>query len=445
MLTAHSQNSDSSSLLQLFLDMLCCGHARPNEFVYPLVLRACSAELGLNLFKSVHGHAIKSGFGEFDVLQTSFVDGYVKLGDVQIARKLFDGMSEKTVFSWTALVSGYARGGKMGNAIALFDQMPERDVPSWNAIISGCAQNGFYSEAVMFFQKMVESSVKPNATTVFCILSACGHIGMLRLGKLVHGYAYRNHTCFNFFVVNALIDMYGKCGSLKEAQWIFENLSDKSLTTWNSLINCFALQGHSKSAILAFDKMLEAGVAPDEITFVGLLNACTHGGLVNHGLNYFHDMTYEYSIEPSIEHYGCIVDLLSRAGRFPEAIDIINNMKIKPDEVVWGSLLSGCRIHRQYDLAEVAIKELLKLDPDNADYIIMLANLYSENGMWDEMRRTRKVMRNIEGKKLPGCSWVEVNKKTRLFYSCDKAHPESDEIYMVLDDLREIMESPLSM
>lgn len=190
--------------------------------------------------------------------------------------------------------------------------------------------------------------------------------------------------------------------------------------------------------------MLEAGVAPDEITFVGLLNACPHGGLVNHGFNYFHDMTYEYSIKPSIEHYGCIIDLLSRAGRFPEAIDIINNMKIKPDELVWGSLLSGCRIHRQY-LAEVAIKELLRLDPDNADYTIMLANLYSENGMRDEMRRTRKVMRNIEVKKLPGCSWVKVNKKTRLFYSCDKAHPESDEIYMVLDDSREIMESPLSM
>lgn len=445
MLTAYSHNSDSTSVVELFLDMLRRGRAQPNEFVYPLVLRACSAGLGLNLFKSVHGHAIKSGFGEFGVLQTSFLDGYARSGDVNIARKLFDGMSERNVVSWTALVSGYARVGKVGNAIALFDQMPERDVPSWNAIISGCAQNGFYSEAVMFFQKMAESCVKPNTTTVFCILSACGHIGMLRLGKLIHGYAYRNHTCFNSFVVNALIDMYGKCGSLKEAQWIFENLSDKSLTTWNSLINCFALHGHSESAISAFDKMREAGVVPDEITFVGLLNACAHGGFVNQGLNYFHNMTCEYSIKPSIEHYGCVVDLLSRAGRFLEAIDIINNMKIKPDEVVWGSFLNGCRIHRQKGLAEIAIKELLELDPDNADYSIMLANLYSENGMWDEVRRVRKVMRDIEGKKLPGCSWVEVNKKTRQFYSGDKAHPESDEIYMVLDDLSEIMESASSM
>jgi pentatricopeptide repeat protein len=441
MLTVYSQNSDSFSVLDLFLDMLRRGHAQPNEFVYPLVLRACSAGLGLNFFKSVHGHAIKSGFGEFGVLQTSFLDGYARSGDVNIAHKLFDGMSEKTVVSWSALVSGYARVGKVGNAIALFNQMPERDVPSWNAIISGCAQNGFYSEAVMFFQEMVESCVKPNTTTTFCILSVCGHIGMLRLGKILHGYAYRIHTCFNFFVVNSLIDMYGKCGSLKEAQWIFENLSDKSLTSWNSLINCFALHGHIKNAISTFDNMGKAGLVPDEITFVGLLNACAHGGFVNQGLNYFHSMTSEYSIKPSIEHYGCVVDLLSRAGRFLEAIDIINNMQIKPDGVVWGSLLNGCRIHRQKNLAEIVIKELLELDPGNADYTMLLANLYSENGLWDEMKRVRKFMRDIEGKKLPGCSWIEVNKKTQQFYSGDKSHSESDEIYMILDDLSEAMES----
>ncbi|KAJ4800652.1 Pentatricopeptide repeat-containing protein [Rhynchospora pubera] len=445
MLTAYSQKSDSFSVLQLFVEMLRRGDAKPNEFVYPLVLRACSEESDLNLFKSVHGHAIKSLFGEFGILQSSLLDGYVRLGDVKTARELFDGMPERNIVCWTALVSGYARVGKVGNAIALFNQMPERDVPSWNAIISGCAHNGFNSEAVTFFQKMVESGARPNKTTIFCTLSACGHMGMLRLGKQMHGYAYRTHTCFDSYVVNALVDMYGKCGCFTEAQWIFENLSDKSLSTWNSLINCFALQGHSEIAVSTFDRMQESGVVPDEITFVGLLNACTHGGFVNQGLSYFYNMTLEYGIEPSIEHYGCVIDLLSRAGRFIEAIDIINNMKIKPDEVIWGSILNGCRIYREKDLAEIATKKLLELDPNNADYTVILANMCSESGLWDEMRTVRKVMRDTESKKLPGCSWVEVNKRTWQFYSGDRAHPESDEIYRILDNLSENLESVSSM
>lgn len=357
------------------------------------------------------------------------------------ARKLFDGLTERNVISWTALVSGYARAGKIGDAIVLFDRMPERDVAAWNAMITGCTQNGLFVEAVGICSRMVDEGFQLNGTTVSCVLSACGHLGMLKIGKVVHGYAWRSCVGFGSSVVNGLIDMYGKCGNLKEARWMFDEFSDRSLTTWNSLINCLALHGHSKSAIAVFDEMRDEGIEPDVVTFVGLLNACTHGGFVDEGLTYFKLMCDELRIEPEIEHYGCIVDLLGRAGRFEDAMNVINDMKVQPDEVIWGSLLNACRTHRQLELAEFSVRKLLQLNPNNANYVVMLANLYSEGGSWEEVTKIRKLMKeDIMGKKLPGCSWIEVDRKTHRFYSGDDAHPESEDIYDTLDELAASME-----
>lgn len=357
------------------------------------------------------------------------------------ARALFDGMPQRNVVSWTALLSGYTRVGQIGKAIALFGEMPERDVPSWNAVISGCTQNGLFSEAVSFFCRMVLEGARPNQTTVSCVLSACGHLGMLRLGRSVHGYVYKNHMEHSPFVANGLIDMYGKCGGVKKASWIFSALTDKTLMSWNSMINCLALQGHSGLAITTFKKMELTGPEPDEVTFVGLLNACTHGGLVDEGLSYFRSMFQDYKIDPEIEHYGCIIDLLSRAGRFDEAMDIVRDMRIEPDEVVWGSLLNGCRIHGIRELAELSAKKLLEIEPNSADYGVMLANLYSECGKWEDVGKVRKMLKEFGGKKLPGCSWIEVEKKVHQFYSGDTVHPEAEQIYELLDELAGLMEA----
>jgi pentatricopeptide repeat protein len=264
---------------------------------------------------------------------------------------------------------------------------------------------------------------------------------MLNIGKVVHGYAWRTCVGFGSNVVNGLIDMYGKCGNLKGARWIFDEVSDRDLTSWNSLINCLAIHGHSKCTIAMFDAMRDAGVEPDEVTFVGLLNACTNGGFVDEGLKYFELLHHEHGIEPEIKHYGCIVDLLGRAGRFQDAMNVIKDMKVVPDEVIWGSLLNACRIHRQLEMAELAIRKLLELDPNNTNYVLMLANVYSEGGFWEEKSKVRKLMKEDSiGKKLPGCSWIEVDRKTHRFYSGDDAHPESDNIYNILEDLTASME-----
>ncbi|XP_020099618.1 pentatricopeptide repeat-containing protein At1g33350 [Ananas comosus] len=431
----------AAAALELFNRLRRLGRPRPNEFVYPLVLRACADRPDPSMLRSIHSHLLKTGFDAYGVVQTSLLDCYARRADLATARLLFDRLPERNVVSWTALITGFVRVGLVGNALLLFEEMPaERDVPSWNAVITGCTQNGLFSEAVELFCRMVVEGVKPNHTTVSCILSACGHLGMLRVGKLVHSYVCRSQLGLTPFVSNSLLDMYGRCGNLKEAQWIFDVSSDRSLIAWNSLINCFALHGHCERAIAAFDNMKLERIEPDEITFVGLLNACTHGGLVQRGLQYFDSMNADYKIEPKIEHYGCIVDLLGRAGRFEDAMNIVKDMKVEPDEVVWGSLLHSCRLHGNMMLAEFAITRLLETDPTNTDYGQMLANLYSQRGMWEEVRKVRKVMKEVGGKKLPGCSWIEVNRKTHQFYSGDKSCRGAEEIYKVLEDLVELME-----
>lgn len=356
------------------------------------------------------------------------------------ARKLFDGLTDRNVVSWTALLSGYTRAGKVGDAIVLFERMSERDVAAWNAMIAGCTQNGLFLEALGICSRMVEEGFQPNGTTVACVLSACGHLGMLKIGKVFHGYAWRSCVGFGSSVVNGLIDMYGKCGTLKGARWMFDEFSDKSLTTWNCLINCLALHGHSKSAIAVFGEMRDAGIEPDEVTFVGLLNACTHGGFVDEGLMYFELMCDELRIEPEIEHYGCIIDLLGRAARFEDVMNVIKDMKVQPDEIIWGSLLNACRIHRQLELAEFAIRKLLQLNPNNVNYVVMLANLYSEGGSWEQVTKVRKLMQEDMGKKVPGCSWIEVDRKTHMFYSGDDTHPVSEDICNTLVELVASME-----
>ncbi|KAA8529736.1 hypothetical protein F0562_034164 [Nyssa sinensis] len=435
MITAYSSQPDHRSSLLLYRDMVRRGRPPPNEFIYPYVLKSYPEFLESHGTELVHTQVLKSGFGRYPVVQTALLDSYSRFcSDLRTARQLFDEMFERNVVSWTAMVSGYTRLGEMGNAILVFEEMPERDVPSWNAIIAGCTQNGLFTEAISLFRRMIifkegeaNRANRPNRVTVVCALSACGHTGMLQLGKCIHGYIYRNSLGPCSFISNALVDMYGKCGSLKEARKVFDKTTERSLTSWNSMINCFALHGQSESAISVFKEMMQHvdDMKPDGITFVGLLNACTHGGLVEHGRFYFSLMTRDYMVEPQIEHYGCLIDLLGRAGRFEEAMEVVRGMRIPPDEVVWGSLLNGCKIHGRTDLAEFAVKKLIEIDPHNGGYGIMLANVYGELGKWDEVRKVRKMLKEQNAYKTPGCSWIEVDNQVRYFQAAEEIESHS--------------------
>ncbi|RVW31831.1 hypothetical protein VitviT2T_029306 [Vitis vinifera] len=445
MITAYASHSDHTSALLLYRNMVRRRRPWPNHFIYPHVLKSCTQVVGPGSARMVHCQVLRSGFEQYPVVQTALLDAYLRFwSDVESARLLFDEMTERNVVSWTAMISGYTRLGQIGNAVLLFEEMPERDVPSWNALIAGYTQNGLFMEALSLFRRMIAVEAgawgqgnRPNQVTAVCSLSACGHTGMLRLGKWIHGYVYRNGLGLDSFVSNALVDMYGKCGCLKEARRVFDRTLERSLTSWNSMINCLALHGQSQNAISVFEEMMTcgSGVKPDEVTFIGLLNACTHGGLVEKGWLYFELMTQNYGIEPQIEHYGCLVDLLGRAGQFEEAMEVVRGMRIEPDEVIWGSLLNGCKIHGHTDLAEFSIKKLIDMDPNNGGYGIMLANIYGELGKWDEVRKVRKVLKEQNAHKTPGCSWIEIDNQVHQFYSVDKTHPRTEEIYNTLESL----------
>ncbi|GAB2284672.1 hypothetical protein Dimus_019124 [Dionaea muscipula] len=446
MLSAYASKSDHRAVLTLYKDMVRRGRPLPNEFIYPFVLKS-STEMVDPYAPSpsvLHSQIIKSGYGSNPVVQTALVDSYSRSSSGLCAARLtFDKILDKNVVSWTAMISGFARFGEIGNAILLFEDMPMRDVPSWNAIIAGCAQNGFFSEAIFFFRKMLKLAEppygenSPNQVTIACALSACGQAGMLQLGKSIHAFVFKSHLGSCSYIENSLLDMYGKCGSLKASQNIFDKSLEKNLTSWNSMINNFALHGQFRRALDLFEKMIQSedGVEPDDITFVGLLNACTHGGFVERGYFYFDLMRNTYGIDPQIEHYGCLIDLLGRAGRFGEAMAVIRGMKIEADEVVWGSLLNGCKIHGNTELAELAVKKLINLNPNNGGYMAMLANLYVKSAQWDEAGEVRKMLREKNTHKLLGCSWIEVDGQVHQFNSASDKHPKTDAIYDTLESL----------
>ncbi|KAK6116582.1 hypothetical protein DH2020_049688 [Rehmannia glutinosa] len=444
-ITAYTSVSDHESAVLLYRDMIRENRSKPNHFMFSIILKSWPEVVRGYGVELVQAQIVKLGYGGNTVVQTAILDAYSRYGvEVGLARKVFDEMSDRNVVSWTAMISGYARAGQVGNAVLLFEEMPEgiRDTPFWNCIIAGCVQNGLFSEAIEFFRRMVfEDGVlgrnRPNQGTVVCALSALGHGGMLQVGKCIHGYIYRTGLSLDLSVLNGLIDMYGKCGSLEKSRIVFDKSAEINLTSWNCLINCYALHGRCHEAINIFEDMLlhENEVMPDGVTFVGLLNACTHGGLVMEGRHYYNMMIKKYKIEPQIEHYGCLIDLLGRSGRFEEAMEVVNGMKIPPDEIVWGSLLNGCKIHRRLDLAEFAVQKLIEINPDNGGYSAMLANLYGEMGKWDDARKVRKTLSEGNVCKAAGCSWIEVDNRVHNFYCVDRLHPRMEEIYAVLECL----------
>ncbi|XP_061340526.1 pentatricopeptide repeat-containing protein At1g08070, chloroplastic-like [Gastrolobium bilobum] len=367
------------------------------------------------------------------VLWNTVISGYIELGDMVAARELFDKMPNRDVMSWNTMLNGYARNGDVESLEKMFGEMPERNVYSWNAFIGGYVRNGLFSDALESFKRMlVEGDFLPNDFTLVTVLSASSRLGALDMGKWVHVYADNIGYKGNLFVGNALIDMYAKCGIIENAFGVFNCLDRKDIITWNTMINGLAMHGHAADALSLFDQMKNAGEKPDGVTFVGILSACTHMGLVRDGFSYFQSMVDHYSIVPQIEHYGCMVDLLGRAGLLEEAVNYVRKMPMKPDAVIWAALLGACRIYKNVEIAELALQRLIELEPKNPANFVMLSNIYKDLGRWQDVARLKIAMRDTGFRKLPGCSVIEVNDSVVEFYSLDERHPETENIYRAL-------------
>ncbi|KAL6597514.1 hypothetical protein ACP70R_046954 [Stipagrostis hirtigluma subsp. patula] len=340
-----------------------------------------------------------------------------------------------SVFVATAALDMYVKCGEMEKAREVFDKMREKDAVAWGAIVGGYAANGHPREALELFFAMQAEGVKPDCYTVVGALSACTRLGALDLGRRAVGMMHWDEFLDNPVLGTALIDMYAKCGSTGEAWTVFQQMRKRDIIVWNAMILGLGMTGHEKIAFALVGQMEKLGTTLNDNTFIGLLCSCTHTGLVQDGRRYFRNMTQLYHISPRIEHYGCMVDLLSRAGLLEEAHQLIEDMPMQPNAVVWGSLLGGCKIHRDADLAEHALKQLIRLEPWNSGNYVMLSNIYSNSGRWEDAAKLRLEMKAKGVEKVHAYSWVECNGKVHEFRVGDKSHPLSDQIYTKLDEL----------
>ncbi|XVF32419.1 hypothetical protein REPUB_Repub17cG0080800 [Reevesia pubescens] len=299
---------------------------------------------------------------------TTMVSGFLKAGDLDSSRRLFDEMPERNTATWNAMIDGYARVGDVESAELLFNQMPVKDIISWTTMINCYSRNKQFGEALALFEEMRRNKVSPDEVTMASVISACAHLGALDTGKKNTSLSNANGFNLDVYIGSALIDMYAKCGSLERSRLVFFKLREKNLFCWNSVIEGLAVHGHAKEALAMFDRMEMQHVKPNGVTFVSVLSACTHTGLVKVGRQRFLSMTHDYSIPPGVEHYGCMVDLLSKTGLLEDALFLIRSMKLEPNSVIWGALLGGCKLHKNLEIAQGSVDELMVLEPDNSGY-----------------------------------------------------------------------------
>jgi pentatricopeptide repeat protein len=354
---------------------------------------------------------------------TTMIAGYAQNGLIDEALKLFQNMPKRNAVSWTAITAGFVQNGHVDKALKLFHKMPNQNVISWNMIIAGCTQNGHGEEALKLYQQMKQAGVKPNPKTFSSVLSACANLAALEQGKEIHELVIKSGYQSDIFVGNALVDMYAKCGSIDNARITFEQMHQHDVVSWTTIITGYAMHGHGKEALKLFERMQHSGTSPDDVTFLGVLSACCHAGLVDDGKQYFDCMKKLYHITPAMEHYGCMVDLLGRAGRLDEAQNFINKMPIKPDASVWGCLLSACKIHNNVELGQHVAGHLFELNSTDPTLYVLLSNMYATAGRWHDIGKVRGMMKDRNIKKKPGCSWIEVNKVVYAFRVEDRSNP----------------------
>ncbi|XP_072977686.1 pentatricopeptide repeat-containing protein At4g14820 [Typha angustifolia] len=440
MLDGYCQTGLYSEALLLFEEMKSSGIV-PDQVILATVLSACGRSRNLMAGKALHSYILESNISIDAHLRSALINMYTNCGSMEMAQRLYDEMSPKNIVASTAMVFGYAKMDKIATARCIFDQMPYKDLVSWSAMISGYAESEQPNEALKLFNEMQVSGTRPDEITMLSVISACANLGALDQAKWIQNFVDKHGFHGILSISNALIDMFSKCGSLAHACKIFYEMPQRNVITWTSMITGFAMHGDGKSALALFDCMKREGVEPNGVTFISLLYACSHAGLVEEGRSLFRSMVQKYKLEPKQEHYGCMVDLLGRARLLQEAFQLIESMPFRPNVIVWGSLLGACRIDGDIEHGELAAKKILELDPDHDGAYVLLSNIYAKAGRWDDVREVRKLMKHRGVSKEKGCSWMELNGNVHEFLMGDESHPRCKEIYLKLDEVVKELET----
>ncbi|KAK4278143.1 hypothetical protein QN277_016031 [Acacia crassicarpa] len=383
MAIGYSRNGFSKEALKLYCEMLSTGHVRPNNFALSMALKACADMSDSLVGSAVHAQIIKS-----------------------------DEEADQVVNN--ALLRFYVECGCLGEALKVFEEMPQRNVVSWNTLMSGVAAQGKVSEAFDVFRVMQRENIKFSCVSLTTILSMCARVTALHSGKEIHGQIVKSRKKGDLPLLNSLMDMYAKCGAHAYCEKVFYSMQNRDLTSWNTMLTGYAINGYIEEAMALFDEMISYGMKPDSITFIALLSGCSYSGLADKGQELF-NMMEDYEMKPSVEHYACLVDILGRAGRIEEALDLVRNMPMNPSGSIWGSLLNSCRLHRNVPLAEFVAERLFEIEPHNAGNYVMLSNIYAKAEMWHGVKRVRDMMAMRGIKKETGCSWTQIKHRIHTF------------------------------
>lgn len=370
------------------------------------VFRICARLKDLNLGMQIHNQMMKANVESDLYVSTAIIDMYGKCGEISVARRIFDGLYTRNVFSWTAIMAAYL-------------------------------QNGCFEEALKLFLEMELEGIVPNEYTFAVLLNACAGLSALGYGNSLHAQAKKSGFRGHLIVGNALINMYSKTGNVEAANKVFIKMAYQDSVSWNSMICGYSHHGLGKEALAVFHNMLATKEQPTYVTFIGALTACGHLGRVQEGFYYLHQLMKQMGIEPGLEHYTCIVGLLSKAGLMNEAEDFMRSAPVKWDVVAWRTLLSACNVHRNYGLGKQVAEIVLNMEPNDVGTYTLLSNMHARAKRWDGVAKIRKLMRERNVKKEPGLSWVEIRNNTHVFVADDNSHPESKQIY---EKVRELLD-----
>ncbi|KAL2331931.1 hypothetical protein Fmac_019512 [Flemingia macrophylla] len=387
LVNALSQSSNPYDAVSVFAHALSrFPHLRGIEFSVPSALKACAKSRAFEEGKQIMSFVLKTHLWRDPFVTNSLLRMCFQVGTLELAR-------------------------------SVFDNMPTRDLLSWNSLLSAFVLNHQPRKGLCLFTEMLSLGVRPDAPAVVSVLSAIAELGFVEEGKWMHAYIYSNkiHRSFSF-VGSALINMYAKCGQIENAYAVFRSICPRrNVGDWNSMISGLALHGLGREAIEIFRDMERTGLKPDDITFLGLLSACNHGGLMDEGQFYFETMQVKYKIVPKIQHYGCIVDLLGRAGLLEKALDVIRNMPFEPDALIWKAILSASMKHNNIEMGHTAALRAIELAPQDSSCYVLLSNLYAKAGRWDDVSKVRSMMRKRGVRKIPGCSSILVDGRVHEF------------------------------
>ncbi|KAL7139324.1 hypothetical protein ABFS83_09G043100 [Erythranthe nasuta] len=403
MICGHSHNREDEEALTLFVEM----RKRCMEFdqaTLLAVLNAIAASEDIVFCKQVHSLVVKSGYRDDSFVLNSLVDSYGK------CRHVLD-------------------------AARVFEECPDTDLPSYTSLMTTYAQCGYGEEALKLYSKLLDMELKPDSFICSSLLNACANLSAYEQGKQIHVHVLKLGFMSDVFAGNSLVNMYAKCGSVEDAGNAFDEIPERTVVSWSAMIGGLAQHGHAKEALRLFDDMLSDGVSPNHVTLVSVLCACNHTGLVDKAQRYFDTMKEQFGIERTHEHYACMIDVLGRSGNLDKAVDLVNNMPFEANGAIWGALLGAAKTHKNVELGQRAANMLYALEPEKSGTHVLLANIYASAGLWEDVAKVRRLMKESRVKKEPGMSWMEVKDNIYTFTAGDRSNPRSKEIYAKLEEL----------